>query len=456
MREIASPPSERVAPPDVEALRALVEAAREQNECLVVASSGPPHFKDGLACAEAHRLVDLAAWKQIDLIDRRNRVCRIQPGVTYGALLDALAPHGMTIPMPLAPRRSKSVLAAVLDREPSTWPNRQWDASDPLGSTELVFGSGELFRTGAAGGPGSIEAQRKAGGAQKFSSGPSHTDFHRVVQGSQGTMGIVTWATLRAELKPSIEDPHILGADSLHALIPFVYSVQRAMLGEQTFVLNRHAAALLMAHGDEARFGSLEESLPAFICLQNIAGFERLPEERLTYQRDDIRGHARQQSLRLDRELGGLSAVELLARANDPHGELDWRCAKEGGCLSVFFLSTLDRAPKLIDIFTKCALEHAVLPEEIGVYVQPIVQNHGCHIELLLPYHTASSHARSRAGRIEQDAVGRLLDAGAFFSRPYGAAQRVFEKNPGNFSLVRQVKSLFDPNRILHRGKWGL
>lgn len=58
--------------------------------------------------------------------------------------------------------------------------------------------------------------------------------------------------------------------------------------------------------------------------------------------------------------------------------------------------------------------------------------------------------------RLEEDAVARLLDAGAFFSRPYGTADRIFAKNPANFALIRQVKSLFDPNRVLHRGKWGL
>ena len=58
--------------------------------------------------------------------------------------------------------------------------------------------------------------------------------------------------------------------------------------------------------------------------------------------------------------------------------------------------------------------------------------------------------------RLEEDAVARLLDAGAFFSRPYGTAERIFAKNPANFALIRQVKSLFDPNRVLHRGKWGL
>ena len=456
MSASATTPAEIIAPANADELRTLVLGANEDGTSLVVMSSGGPHRKDGLACAEPHKLVDLSGWKRIDLIDRRNRVCRVEPGVTYSELLAALTPHGMTIPMPLTPRSTKSVLTAVMDREPSTWPNKQWDGSDPIGSTEFIFGSGEHFRTGAAGGPGSIEKQRKAGGAQKFSSGPSHTDFHRVLQGAQGTMGIVTWATVRAELMPSIEDPHLVGASSVEALIPYVYDVQRALLGEQSFILNRQAAAMLMATGDEMRFLSVVDSLPAFVCLQNIAGFERLPEERVAYQRDDMGEHATRHDLQLERALGDLSASDLLARATHPCGEIDWRLGREGDCLSVFFLTTLDRTTEMTQLFTACAREHGVREADIGLYVQPIVQNHGCHVELMVPYNPASVDAVERMRRLEEQAVAQLLDAGAFFSRPYGTADRVFAKNPANFLLIGQVKSLFDPNRVLHRGKWGL
>jgi len=46
-------------------------------------------------------------------------------------------------------------------------PKYHWDIADPLACTEVVFGTGELFRTGAAAGSGSIQEQWAAGGAQK-------------------------------------------------------------------------------------------------------------------------------------------------------------------------------------------------------------------------------------------------------------------------------------------------
>jgi FAD/FMN-containing dehydrogenase len=104
-------------------LGAIIQHANETGLCLTVTSSTGEHRKGGITNQGEHILIDLTHWKKIDLIDRRNRVCRVEPGVTYSELQAALSAHGMTIPIPLSPRDGKSVLAAVMDREPSTWAN---------------------------------------------------------------------------------------------------------------------------------------------------------------------------------------------------------------------------------------------------------------------------------------------------------------------------------------------
>ena len=73
---------------------------------------------------EEHTMIDFSRWKEIPWVNRRNRVVMIEPGVTYGELLAALEPEGMTIPMPLAPRNGKSVIASLMDREPHIWSNK--------------------------------------------------------------------------------------------------------------------------------------------------------------------------------------------------------------------------------------------------------------------------------------------------------------------------------------------
>ena len=449
------PPTCILRPGNTDELGALVQYANEAGLSLAVTSSTGAHRKGGITNQGEHILIDLSHWKKIDLMDRRNRVCRVEPGVTYGELAAALAAQGITIPLPLSPRTGKSVLAAVMDREPCTWANKQWDSGDPVGSTEFFFGSGERFRTGAAGGPGSIEQQRQSGGAQKHSAGPSQTDFHRVVQGSQGTMGIVTWITLRTEIMPTVQEAFLVGAERLEDLLDYVYAVQRGLLGEQSFILNRVAAALLMANGSVQTFDEIRNSLPGFLCLQNIAGFERLPQERLAYHKQDIERIAQKTNLRLEPRLGKLSAMELLDKATHPCGETDWRDTLRGGCLSIFFQSTLDRMPALRQVFTETAAEFGIAESEIGIYIQPMVQNHACHMELMIPFEPGAWEQVERLRRLERQAVIRLMESGAFFSRPYGAAaELVWAQNPGNTRLVKIIKGIFDPHQSLQRGKW--
>ena len=450
-------PTYVVRPREAEELQELIRLANKKGFNLVPVSSTGRHSKGGILCLQEQIVVDLSSWKKIKWINRRNRVCQIEPGVTYGQLTEALAGHGLTLSMPLAPRDGKSVLAAVMDREPSTWPNKQWDSGDPVASTEFIFGNGELFRTGAAGGPGTLEEQRAAGGAQKSSSGPSQADFHRVVQGSQGTMAMVTWITLRTEVRPTIQKPCLLGADSLDELIPYVYEVQRPWLGEHSFILDRTAAAMLMLASGGGSFEAVRESLPRYVCLQNIAGFERLPKERIKYQEADIKDIARRLHLDLASSLGRVSAEDMLQAATRPCGRIDWRHKACGHCLSVFFLTTLDRAPGLIRIFHDLAQANRIETDSIGQYVQPIVQNHTCHVELMLPFDPDDPAWVETMRRIEKEAVIKLARAGAFFSRPYGSsAEVVFNQNPLNYEILKKVKNIFDPNKVLNKGKWGL
>jgi len=450
-------PSYILRPSKVEELQGLLRVANEIGLNLTVSSSTGVHRKGGFAAREANSLIDLSHWKKIPWINRRNRVCLIEPGVTYGELLKALEPYGMTVPMPLSPRDGKSVVASVMDREPTTWPNRQWDISDPVGSTESIFGNGEIFRTGAAGGPGTLEKQRAFGGAQKSSQGPSQTDFHRVIQGSQGTMGIVTWITLRTELRPTLERPFLIGEDSLQALIPFIYDVQRQWLGEHSFVLNRTAAAMLVSARAKGQFDAVRSSLPGYVCLVNVAGFERMPQSRLEYQLKDIESIVSRNKLTLTRSQGKIQAGDLLDVATHTCGEADWRHRLKGHCLSLFFLTTLDRAPGLVDFFVGLVSRNAIEEEYVGVYVQPVIQNHACHVELMCPFDPAKPSDAEQMCKLEKEAVTGLIQRGAFFSRPYGSAgDLVFGQNPLSYEVLKKVKGIFDPHGVLNRGKWGL
>lgn len=444
-------------PNDVVELQSLIRRANEDKFGLVPVSSGGPHVKGGISCAEEHAIIDLAGWNKITWVNRRNRVCFVEPGVTYGELNDYLRGHGMVLPTPLAPRDTKSVLASTVDRESHIWPRMQWDFQDPVACTEFIYGTGELFRSGSAGGPGTLEEQRKSKGAQKMPMGPGQTDFQRILIGAQGSMGIMTWISLRTELLPSVERPMLVAGERFSQIIEYVYEAQRPGLGEHTFILNRSAAAMLMTSGERGSFDRVRNSLPEYICMQNIAGFERLPAERLEYQYEELKNMAGGNGLGLTDKVGEIEAPALLKAARSPCGRRDWRHALKGHCMSVFFLSLLNNAEKYIAIVFESAKLFGIGEELIGIYIQPVIQNHACHVEFMVPFNPGDAGEIEVMKNFEGDVTSRLMQHRAFFSRPYGkAAELAFKNNPGNTELIRVIKGLFDPGNILSPGRFNL
>ena len=132
-------------------------------------------------------IVDLSRMNKIIRIDPRNKIAMVEPGTTFGELQRELSKEGLCAYMPLAPRSSKSVIGSMLEREPITRPSHHWDSTDPLLCAEVVFGTGDRFRTGEASGPDTIEEQWVMGRVQMNPFGHSHMDVQRLVAGAQGT-----------------------------------------------------------------------------------------------------------------------------------------------------------------------------------------------------------------------------------------------------------------------------
>ncbi len=129
----------------------------------------------------------------------------VEPLVTYSQLQPELARKGLRITVPLVPRVNKSVISSLLEREPALIPRYQWQLLDPLRCTEVIWGSGEKLWTGEAGSNvPSLEEQWKMHLAQVLPQGPAQLDYYRFVSGAQGSMGIVTWASVRCQVLPLI------------------------------------------------------------------------------------------------------------------------------------------------------------------------------------------------------------------------------------------------------------
>ncbi|HEY5168636.1 MAG TPA: FAD-binding oxidoreductase, partial [Thermoleophilia bacterium] len=241
-----------VRPGSAEEIQQVVAWANETATPLVPVSSGGPRFHgDTVPSAPGAVMLDLRRMDKILRIDRRNRMAVIEPGVTYPQLQAALAEQGMRVTPPLCPRADKSVVASLLERQPTLIPRYNFHLPEPLRSCGVVWGNGETMFTGEAGtGPESLEAQWQAGGVQADPKGPAQTDFFRLLTGAQGTMGVVTWAAVKCELVPAAHEYLFAAAAELEELVDFTYRLDRLRLGDEVLIINdAYLARLLPAGG---------------------------------------------------------------------------------------------------------------------------------------------------------------------------------------------------------------
>jgi FAD/FMN-containing dehydrogenase len=448
-------PSCVVKPRSADDVEKVVRLAKETCTPLVPVSSGSPHFRgDTVPGIGGAVVVDLSGMKKIIRVDRENRVAMLEPGVTFESLISAVTKEGLRLNMPLLPRKSKSVVGSLLEREPVTMPKYHWDIADPLNCLEVIFGTGERFRTGAAAGPGSIDEQWAAGGAQVEAAGPSTASWYRIIQGAQGTMGIVTWASTRCEITPRLEEPFLVGSTHLDKICEMAHWLIRLRLPNECFVLNSTALAAIMAGKWPDDYFAVRNSLPPWLLFYNLAAYEYLPEERISGQVQDAIDLSQRIGVGQVKAIGKISSADLLETVRHPSGEPYWKLRYKGGCQDIFFLTIYDNLPQLIAIMKDAAAEAGYPATNIGIYVQPLVQGSNLHCEFSLFYDPESAPESRRTKDLAMEATRRLMDGGAHFSRPYGEnTLAIMNRDAAGVVALKKVKNMLDPDNIMNPGK---
>jgi FAD/FMN-containing dehydrogenase len=439
---------------NLEEVQNLVKIANETQTPLIPVSSGAPHFRgDTIPGTGGAVIVDLSGMKRVIHISRKHRMVMFEPGVTFGELISAVAKEGLRLNIPLAPRRSKSVLGSLLEREPVVMPIYHWDISDPSGCFEIVFGNGELFRTGAAAGSGTIEEQWVAGGSQKEAAGPSSASWYRLIQGAQGTMGIVTWGTARCEISPKLEESFFIGSSSLEAITDTLHWLVRLRLANECLVLNNVDAAALLASNNK-EFQQLKASLPPWVLLFNIAAYDYFPEERIKGQVEDMTGATKKIGVQAVKTLGKINANKFLKTIQQPSSEPYWKIRYQGGCQDIFFITIYEKLDELIKTMYEAANKMDYATANIGIYLQPIVQGVNCHCEFNLFYNPQDAAETAKVKTLNSMATRSLMEKGAFFSRPYGEnASLIMNRDAATVAALKKVKQITDPKHIMNPGK---
>jgi hypothetical protein len=443
-----------VRPQNARQVRDVVAWANETLTPLVPVSSGPPHFRgDSVPGVGGAIVVDLSGMKRIIRIDPQNRVAMIEPGVTFAELQPELEKAGMCAYMPLHPRRSKSVIGSMLEREPVTMPAHHWDATDPMLCAEIVFGTGDVLRGGEAAGPDTVEEQWEIGKAQMTPMGLSQFNEHRLISGAQGTIGIATWATLKCRYLSKLNRTFLIPGENIESLIDITYQLLKIRLGDYCFILNGLNLACLLAQ-KAPEIEELRNVLPPWALIVSFEGYGDLPEEKVQYQEADFRDMARSCQLEPVTKMPGVSAEDIYGILSRPSAEPYWKLRAKGGCHDIFFLTTLDKTPGFVSAISDLSDSSGFPVANVGVYIQPMVQGTSCHCEFSLYADPTSSAEVDRTRQLVSEGSRSLAKQGGFFSRPYGSwVDFAYDGAAETVVMQRNVKKIFDPNGILNPAK---
>ncbi len=433
-----------VYPRNTEEIQGVVRYASQRMIPVTPRSSAISFYGAGIP-GQGGIILDLTRMNKILEIDGRNKKVKVEPGVTWAQVQDELEKEGLMVCNPLLPHPAKSVMTSALEREPILITKSEY--SEVFLTAEMVLASGDLFWTGTAMGKG-----------MKGRNFPDALiPSTRLFLGAQGTLGIMTWANLKAEFLPTMDRLFFIPFERVEDVVEPVYRIQRRMLGNECFVLNSFNLAAILAEDWPGEFNTLRESLPPWTIIQCLSGLHRLPEEKIAYEEEALMEVASELHFEPQRTVGGVPGLEarILKLLRKPwSGDGYWKSRYKGASHDIFFHTTLDRVAEFTSTMEKIAAQHGYLTRDIGVYLQPIERGRACFCQY--SFHCDPDDAREvdRVRSLYLEASERAISLGGLFTTPYGPwADMVYRRAAGYTAVMKVVKDALDPNHILNPGK---
>jgi FAD/FMN-containing dehydrogenase len=298
-----------------------------------------------------------------------------------------------------------------------------------------------------------MENRKKTQESALYQYGPGQFNYHKLVSAAQGTMGIVTWASLRCEVLPKVQKFFLVQSEGLDSIIGFAYKLLRIRFHDELMILNPTSLAAILGQGPE-KIAALERELPPWTLVLGLTGRDILAEERVEFLEKDITDIARQCNVQLEPSIPGATAEQAGQAVLNPSADTCWKLRNKGGCQDIFFLTTLNRVPEFVAAMNSMVAASNYPLSDMGVYIQPTHLGTSCHVEFNLTYDPADQNETAKVRELFTRASEELSKQGAFYTRPYGIwADMAYARNPEHTLISKMLKEIFDPNNVLNPGK---
>lgn len=206
----------------------------DKGHVVPIVSRGAGSDQTGAAIGKGIILNTMAHMTDILELDSKQKLVRVQPGITYGALNNALGLHGLTIPSYPASGAYSTIGGAIANNSGGILSGRYGKTEDWVRQIEVVLASGDILQTGRISRrevnrlkgvqtfvgevyrkiDGLIEDNKElieekiAGGDQDSAGYPGiakvknkdgSIDLTPLILGSQGTLGVISEVIMRSD-----------------------------------------------------------------------------------------------------------------------------------------------------------------------------------------------------------------------------------------------------------------
>ena len=410
-------------PANTEEVRRIVELANRMRFPIVPRGAGTG-FSGGSLPVQGGLVLSTERMDRILAIDRENLYAVVEPGVVTGALKEEARKAGLFYPPDPASLKFSTIGGNIAECAGGMCAVKYGVTRDYVLALEAVLGTGEIVRTGVA-----------------TMKGVAGYDLTRMLVGSEGTLGIVTRATLK--------------------LVPLPEAVTTLLA---MFPGNRQAAdtvnAIVAARVTPAAMELMDRT--AIDCVQATIPID-LAEGTRSVLLIEVDGSEAAVPREADR-------VEEACRAN---GALEVRRASDARGRDALWKLRRSISPALRRVGAVKMNEDIVVPRsrladmfdflaELGVRKRVTVVNFGhagdgnVHVNIMISGKDQAEYRRA------EEAVAEVFKAtvgmGGTITGEHGVGivKSPFlemEIGPMGISVMKRLKNCFDPNGILNPGK---
>jgi FAD/FMN-containing dehydrogenase len=436
-----------VKPRTTEEVSAVVKHCA-QNHLPLVPSGGRTGLAGGAVAASGEIVISLDRMNTILKVDKVGLTIEVEAGVTTQLVQEAAADAGLFFPLDLAAKGTSQIGGNIATNAGGVKFIRFGGMREQVLGLEVVLANGDIVNMNS--------------GVRKNNTG---YDLKQLFIGSEGTLGIITKATLKLAPRPKNVQVALMGLESF-ARIPMVLECIHLSGAQVTacefFTRAAHQIVLKHAHGAQSPFS---EKYPIYLLLE-LEDLQGAGEENASVM-ESLLEKMFESNLILDATIAATSSQmrelwslrENITESIAAHGHV----RKNDIALAVADLGPFIAALQaLIGQLQKQSPPVQTDQDHMIGNIEIILFGHigdgNLHINYVAPKSEDFKLFQDQARKMEEKIFGLLPSYKGSISAEHGIGLTKkkdlhYSRAENEIQMMRSIKKIFDPQNIMNPGK---